>query len=385
MGRVPQDLTGKQFGRWTVLGPGAKRGKHKYYACRCECGAEKQVSGDNLKYGQSLSCGCLKSEKASERRVARVERPEDKRPDRLVSHASETLPLTEWAKRIGVTLSTIYGRLDRGWNLERAATEPPKPGTGRSSRRYLTYNGQTLLLTEWAEQLGISRQRLADRIRRGWSVAEALGDPGSVGEAEPKKAATCTQLSPVRFKVCPSCGCTKPLTADFFHVSRASKTGHTPSCSVCLRSKRKAYYYANPEAEKARHGEWVRNNRVRANEQAAASKAKYPERYKETQRRWRQQNKARILAKNRARKAMIRAAERDHYDDAELHAMWVEQDGLCFYCDTPLFAVYHVEHKTPLSRGGTDRLTNICLSCPACNLRKGVRTTEEYKSLLGRS
>lgn len=62
--------------------------------------------------------------------------------------------------------------------------------------------------------------------------------------------------------------------------------------------------------------------------------------------------------------------------------MWVEQDGACFYCGTPLFAAYHVEHKIPLSRGGTDRLTNICLACAPCNLRKGAKTEDEFRALL---
>ena len=193
----------------------------------------------------------------------------------------------------------------------------------------------------------------------------------------PKRAA-----APAGYKVCPGCLEAKPLTADFFHVSRASRTGFVPRCKTCALLTRKAYYHANAAAEKARHGEWVKNNRGRANELVAASKAKNPERVKESQKRWRQQNKARILAKNRARKALIRAVERDLYGDTELHAVWVEQGGACFYCHTPLFAAYHVEHKILLSRGGTDRLANIRLACAPCNLRKGAKTADEFFALL---
>jgi 5-methylcytosine-specific restriction endonuclease McrA len=182
--------------------------------------------------------------------------------------------------------------------------------------------------------------------------------------------------------VCPACKSTKPLNGEFFHVSRASKTGFVPRCKVCALLTRKAYYQANAESEKQRHAEWVEANKERVSKLNARSRAKHLDKRKEYERGWRQRNRARILAKNRARKALIRAADREIYGDAELHAMWTEQGGACFYCHTPLFGVYHVEHKTPLSRGGTDRLTNICLACPTCNLRKGSRTAEEFMKLL---
>lgn len=60
------DLTGHTFGRWLVLQIGPKVGKTQMWSCVCECGAEKQVSGLNLRHGRSRSCGCLHAEKTSE-------------------------------------------------------------------------------------------------------------------------------------------------------------------------------------------------------------------------------------------------------------------------------------------------------------------------------
>lgn len=58
---------GERFGRWTVLGERitTERGEKKYL-CRCECGTERYVLERSLKYGLSLSCGCLRREKAYE-------------------------------------------------------------------------------------------------------------------------------------------------------------------------------------------------------------------------------------------------------------------------------------------------------------------------------
>jgi 5-methylcytosine-specific restriction endonuclease McrA len=49
----------------------------------------------------------------------------------------------------------------------------------------------------------------------------------------------------------------------------------------------------------------------------------------------------------------------------------------CAYCgktDVPL----EVEHIVPTSRGGTDRVSNLTLSCRKCNQEKGDKTAEEF-------
>lgn len=38
----------------------------------------------------------------------------------------------------------------------------------------------------------------------------------------------------------------------------------------------------------------------------------------------------------------------------------------------------HVDHKTPLSRGGSNDLDNLHLLCGPCNLRKGARSWDEF-------
>lgn len=49
----------------------------------------------------------------------------------------------------------------------------------------------------------------------------------------------------------------------------------------------------------------------------------------------------------------------------------------CAYCgktNVPL----EVEHIVPKSRGGTERVSNLAISCYECNLLKGKRTAEEF-------
>ena len=59
-----KDLTGQKFGRLTVIErAGTSKGRKALWLCKCECGNEKVIMGNNLKSGATMSCGCLGSEK----------------------------------------------------------------------------------------------------------------------------------------------------------------------------------------------------------------------------------------------------------------------------------------------------------------------------------
>jgi len=62
----------------------------------------------------------------------------------------------------------------------------------------------------------------------------------------------------------------------------------------------------------------------------------------------------------------------------EVKAYLLEKWGrTCAYCgktDVPL----EVEHIIPKSRGGTNRVSNLTISCKRCNLKKGNKTAEEF-------
>jgi len=61
------DLVGKTFGRWTVLRRAPNKGGQAMWACLCNCGIERGVAGSSLRRGISKSCGCLCKELAHER------------------------------------------------------------------------------------------------------------------------------------------------------------------------------------------------------------------------------------------------------------------------------------------------------------------------------
>lgn len=60
-----------------------------------------------------------------------------------------------------------------------------------------------------------------------------------------------------------------------------------------------------------------------------------------------------------------------------IEALWCAQHGRCAYCDKAL-GRYHIDHKQPISRGGSNDLSNLHLTCGKCNMRKGAMTHEEF-------
>ena len=58
-------LIGNTYGRWQVVDQAAPspHGERRWL-CRCTCGTKRTVLERSLLYGGSLSCGCLRSERA---------------------------------------------------------------------------------------------------------------------------------------------------------------------------------------------------------------------------------------------------------------------------------------------------------------------------------
>lgn len=60
------DLTGKRYGRLTVMKRSAVKKGHTIWSCVCDCGNLIEAEAYNLTTGHTQSCGCLQKERASE-------------------------------------------------------------------------------------------------------------------------------------------------------------------------------------------------------------------------------------------------------------------------------------------------------------------------------
>lgn len=61
-GTIPEDLTGRVFGRLEVLSRDRNRGDRTCWLCRCACGALHSATAHDLKSGHVKSCGCASHE-----------------------------------------------------------------------------------------------------------------------------------------------------------------------------------------------------------------------------------------------------------------------------------------------------------------------------------
>ena len=61
------DLTGKRFGRLTVVKRVENQGKFPAWHCLCDCGKEVLVLGCNLRTNHTQSCGCAQKEMIANR------------------------------------------------------------------------------------------------------------------------------------------------------------------------------------------------------------------------------------------------------------------------------------------------------------------------------
>src|SRR5271166_1600709 len=75
MGRKVMDLVGREMGAWTVLSQLSERDAigRVLWLCRCTCGTERVVVGNNLRVGQSKSCGCVSIKKMMARIATKTE------------------------------------------------------------------------------------------------------------------------------------------------------------------------------------------------------------------------------------------------------------------------------------------------------------------------
>lgn len=98
-----------------------------------------------------------------------------RKPTRL-TYRGKTRTLIQWARALGLTRQALQARLARGLPL-REALAPKKPRC-RKPTRFLTYQGETLALVEWARRKGIPYRTLYRRVvNYRLPAAQALASP----------------------------------------------------------------------------------------------------------------------------------------------------------------------------------------------------------------
>lgn len=85
------DLTGRRFGMLVVLRRSEAPHSCVYWTCQCDCGAVVEVSGNNLKRGHHVNCGCRRVLPYIGKRYGRLTVLE--KTEETVRHGSTRSPL----------------------------------------------------------------------------------------------------------------------------------------------------------------------------------------------------------------------------------------------------------------------------------------------------
>lgn len=185
---------------------------------------------------------------------------------------------------------------------------------------------------------------------------------------------------PPDHKQCNTCGETLPLSD--FNADKQNADGLRGSCIKCIAGQTAGWRASNPERHKRNGGTWYLNNRQRKADAGTAWVAANPDKIRAIRRRYRQNHPDYDITQAVRRRSRKKAA----LVDPHVTVSWLRSrdgDG-CYYCGAVLVFEgnvpdrAHLEHKTPLSRGGKHSESNCVLACRTCNQSKYTMTETEF-------
>ncbi len=199
------NLTGKVFGRLTILGYAGIVGNRTGWWCECECGNILKSSGAALTQGFTRSCKCLLRESAIERSTTHGEKSHGSvSPEYISFHGAKNRcqnPFNHKHELYGgrgiefrfTSFEQFLTELGRkptpNHSIERKNNSghyepgnckwalPVEQGRNRRTNHDLTVGGETYCVAVWAEIVGIHRGTLFSRIYTGWCDACAVMQP----------------------------------------------------------------------------------------------------------------------------------------------------------------------------------------------------------------
>ena len=201
---MKNNLSGKIFNNLKVLEFSRVKNSNSHWICECLlCGKTTEVSRPNLRSGNTKDCGCIRSKKIS---------------DSTKTHGmSKSSTWKTWAsvnKRIreGSKHSPVYGKIDidpawvesferfyedmgerptgrtldridntKGyWKYNCRWATPSEQNRNKSSNVILTFNGKSMCAIDWANELGIHRDTIRRRLKRGLPISKVLESTGKI-------------------------------------------------------------------------------------------------------------------------------------------------------------------------------------------------------------
>lgn len=203
MGRAKDIKVGDRFGLWTVIGEAdaimSPSGQHRRRVlARCACGTERPILVWSLTDGRSIACGCSRFHgrfhghngtpehvvwKSMLARCRNQRNPEFKNyGGRGIVVCDRWHSFVDFLADMGrrPSLGHSIDRVDNDGNYEpgncRWATARQQARNRRNSM-VASINGETKLVAEWAEAVGVEPRLITNRLKKGWTPERAVFEP----------------------------------------------------------------------------------------------------------------------------------------------------------------------------------------------------------------
>ena len=194
------------------------------------------------------------------------------------------------------------------------------------------------------------------------------------------------------------------------HIAERTLLKHM--CLACKNAASRDAYRANLEKELARRALWKKQNRARINERQREARARNKERDRQWRIAWNKKNPERQIAasaryyeqnaelrrakslawfyanpekasaQRSKRRARVNGAEGTHTAE-DIKRIGDAQKWKCHWCGKPTKRKYHVDHITPISKGGSNWPSNLAITCPRCNTSKHDSDPVTYAQRIG--
>lgn len=177
------------------------------------------------------------------------------------------------------------------------------------------------------------------------------------------------------YKICVGCKQEYPATTEFFYGDKTAKYGVGYRCKPC-----QAAYQSSLFANKKQ----VSSKRCSKCKEIKPATIKYFSTDAYTLDGWTRQCKMCRNAHNQISRTTQQRRIWKHRNGGihtaqEIEQQYERQQGKCYYCHKRIVR-YHIDHIIPLSRGGSNDISNLVLACPSCNLSKGNKLLYEWRN-----
>lgn len=208
-----KDITNQRFGKLVAIEPHHQDINNTWFwSCKCDCGNEKIVNGITLRKGECKSCGCLRFSILSILQLQGTSTIDFSEEDSLTlykifqgmkyrCYSPGDGSYKDYGKR-GITICkewledpnnfikwSLNNNYKKGLQIDRIDNDGPyspencrwvthKENCNNTRRnKYITFEGETITLSQWADKVNISRKVILWRLNHGWTIEKALTTP----------------------------------------------------------------------------------------------------------------------------------------------------------------------------------------------------------------